>query len=355
MKPGDYQLFINHVGYKTDTVNLSIPSTFTGNFISVNSSLVPNKVFKGDFLAIKNLLFDYDSYKLSDNSISTLEKLKYILLNYPDLKIEVAGYTDSKGSTEYNMILADKRAQSIIDYLSASGISASRFVKKAFGSTNFVALNTNPDGTDNPEGRKYNRRVTFGIINPHTGVAIRMETYTPAHLRQPNSVKYNIILLKTEKELTPGYFSKIASDEYHLIRTIKTDSGLLYSIGVFNNKNDALQYLGYLNEKGFKEAYIVTQYDINSQSPDLFRTGGNTGKATGKNSYTIQLSASKQQLNMSQFKKIKGVREVSSSDGFFRYICGEYDTYAKAKAALAPIQEAGFKEAFIKEMDLLDN
>ena len=80
-----------------------------------------------------------------------------------------------------------------------SGLSQSRFVRKAYGSSAFVAMNTNPDGSDNPEGRKYNRRVTFGIINPQTGVTIHQDSYTPEHLRQSNSMKYSIVLLKTNK------------------------------------------------------------------------------------------------------------------------------------------------------------
>ena len=111
--------------------------------------------------------------------------LKSIIINYPDLTIEVAGFTDAKGSTDYNRRLADKRAQAVIDYFTLSGIEGAKFVKKAFGESNFVAVNSNPDGTDNPEGRKYNRRVTFGIVNPKTGVVLRQESYTPRYLDRP--------------------------------------------------------------------------------------------------------------------------------------------------------------------------
>ena len=208
IKPGDYQIFVSHTGYKTDTINLNIPLYYLVNYISVNASLVPDKVFGGDFLSIKNILFEFDSYMLNDQAISSLEILKSILVSYPELKIEVAGYTDAKGSTSYNRTLADKRAQAVIDNLSASGISPSAFVKKAFGESDFAAVNTNLDGSDNPEGRKYNRRVTLGIVDPHTGVIIRQETYTPEHLRSPYSLKYSIVLLKTKEKLYPGYFSR---------------------------------------------------------------------------------------------------------------------------------------------------
>ena len=202
VKPGDYQLFVSHTGYKTDTINLNIPLYFSGNYVSVNSSLIPDKVFGGEFLSINNILFEFNSYELNDEAKSSLELLKSILINYPELKVEVAGYTDSKGSKEYNRILADKRAQTVINYLVTPGTSSSRFVKKAFGKSDFVAVNYNADGSDNPEGRKYNRRVTFGIVDPKTGVIIRQETYTPEHLRQSFSMRYSIVLLKTAEKLS---------------------------------------------------------------------------------------------------------------------------------------------------------
>jgi outer membrane protein OmpA-like peptidoglycan-associated protein/tetratricopeptide (TPR) repeat protein len=349
IKPGDYQLFINHTGYKTDTINLSLPLYFSGNFISVNSSLVPDKVFEGDFLSIKNILFEFDSYKLNEQAISSLETLKSILVNYPDLKIEVAGYTDSKGSSLYNRKLADKRAQAVINYISASGISSSRFVKKAYGKSNFAAFNTNRDGSDNPEGRKYNRRATFGIVDPQTGVTIIQETYTPQHLRQPYSMKYSIVLLKSEENFTSGYFRNLKMNEMLFISSMKIDSVSLYILGLFYNKNDASKYLVYAKEKGFKDAYIVNQYEINKASKSLMNPVSDNRKII----YIIQLKATREPTNIDQFKGIDGVREIACDDGFYRYIYGEYNSFTKAKAALAPFLKLGYRDAFVRELNLL--
>lgn len=348
IKPGDYQLFVNHIGYKTDTINLSIPSRFSGNYISINSSLIPDKVFRGDFLSIKNLLFDYDSYMLTGKSVSTLEILKSILISYPQLKIEVAGYTDSRGSTEYNKNLAEKRAKAIIDYMTKSGLSALRFVKKSFGNSGFAALNTNPDGSDNPEGRKYNRRATFGIINPQTGVIIHQDTYTPEHLMQHNSIKYSIILLKTKNDVASDYFAKLNIDEFHLIKPVKTKSLSFYLIGIFYNKSDASKYLIYARDKGFKGAYIITQYEINGLSEPQANSENDKIDNPDRNLYTIQLSASKQKLNMKMFERIDGVKEIASDDGYFRYVYGEYSSLKEARAALGKIHNSGFEKAYIK-------
>ena len=353
IKPGDYQIFISHTGYKTDTINLNVPLYYLGNYISADASLIPEKVFTGDFLSIKNILFDFDSYMINDEAISILEKLKSVLANYPELRIEVAGYTDSKGSREYNRTLADRRAQAVINYLSAFEVSRSRFVKKAFGESNFVAVNTNIDGSDNPEGRKYNRRVTFGIIDPQTGVIISHEAYTPEHLRQTYSMRYSIVLKKTIENLPSGYFNSLQMTEMQFIRSIDVDSVSLYILGIFYNKYDAVKYRDYAKSKGFNDAYIVTPYEINTVSKSLTDANAINRQINSKLVYTIQLKAARRPINMNKFRGIDGVREIVNDDGYYRYVCGEFNSITKAKAALGPFHESGFKDAFIRELNLL--
>ncbi len=354
IKPGDYQLSISYPGYKTDTINLSLPLYFLSHYMVVNSTLTPEKVAEGTFLTIKNILFEYDSYELDDQAKSELEVLKSILVSYPDLKIEISGYTDSKGSTQYNKILAGKRAQAVIDYLTSPAIPASRFVKKAFGKSHFVAVNVNNDGSDNPEGRKYNRRVAFGIIDPHTGVVIRQETYTPEHLRLASSMKYSLIIKRTKEKLQQDYFDNLELNGMLFIRTIPFDSVMIYAIGVFYNKTDAIKYLAYAKGKGYLDAYVVNQYDLNSVTKSAVRLTPIVSHATGKKIYTIQLKAnSRSPMNMSLFKEFKDVREILGEDGYYRYVTGEFDQYSQAKEALVQYIDAGFKDAFIRELNLL--
>jgi len=279
--------------------------------------------------------------------------VKSILIGYPELKIEVAGYTDSRGSSEYNIKLSDKRAQAVIDYMVSSAIPASRFVKKAFGESNFAAVNKNRDGSDNPEGRKYNRRATFGIIDQQTGVIIRQETYTPEHLRLVSSTKYSIVLIRSIQKIQPGYFDELNLDGMLFIRTINIDSISIYALGVFYNKPDAIKYLDYAREKGFLDAYIVNNYDLNDVTKSVARLTPIVSQPSGKKIYTIQLKATRSPVNMSLFKKYSDVREILGEDGFFRYVTGEFNLFSKAKEALVPIREAGFKDAFIRELNLL--
>ncbi len=353
IKPGDYQVFVSHPGYKTDTINLNLPLYFLSHYLALNSSLIPMKVFEGAFLAVKNILFAFDSYELDSQARSDLEALKSILITHPELKIEVAGYTDAKGSKEYNLKLADNRAQSVIDYLVSSINPESRFVKTSFGESNFAAINTNPDGSDNPEGRKYNRRVTFGIVDPKTGIILRHDTYTPEHLRPPSSMKYSIVLKKSKEKIAPQYFDALKLSGMLFVRPIESDSVSIYALGVFYNKPDATKYLGYVKEEGFTEAYIVNHYDLNDEAKSLAKRNSIVSLATGKKVYTIQLKAAKTPMNMDLFNELKGVREILGDDGYYRYVLGEYDSLPQAQEAIKPVYEAGFKDAFIRELNLV--
>jgi outer membrane protein OmpA-like peptidoglycan-associated protein len=352
IKPGEYEVYVSHDGYHTDTITLSLPLYYSGSYIAVNPSLSPEKVSAGDFLSIKNVLFDFDKYEITEDAKQTLEILKNIIINYPELTIEIAGYTDAKGSTEYNRRLADKRAQAVIDYFTMTGIDGAKFVKKAFGKSNFVAVNTNPDGTDNAEGRKYNRRVTFGIVNPKTGVVLRQEAYTPRYLRQPSSIKYSIVLKQTKETLFPGYFSNLIKDEMLFVRTIKTDSLNLYALGVFYNRSDAVTYLGYLKGIGLNDAYIINQYDLENAPEQSDTVLLNEKPSVTKKTFSIQLKATRSPIDIRKiFPGYEGVREIVAEDGFYKYFYGEYNSIAKAKEALIDVRK-DFNDAFIREVNI---
>lgn len=352
IKPGEYEVYISHDGYNTDTINLSLPLYYSGAYLAVNPMLAPEKVSAGDFLSIKNVLFDFDKSELTAEAKPTLELLKNIMINYPELVIEVAGFTDSKGSTDYNKKLANKRAQAVIDYFTTTGIDKTKFIKKAFGESNFAAINNNPDGTDNPEGRKYNRRVTFGIVNPKTGVILRQEAYTPQHLRQPGSLKYSIVLRKTKDKLYPGYFSNLIKDEMLFVRTVTTDSLNLYALGVFYNRPDAVTYLGYLRENGLKDAYIINQYDLDNVSVEVNTEKTVDNSILVKNVYTIQLKATISPIDISKvFPGYEGVKEIADDNGFYKYLFGEYESIARAREVLSDVKK-DFEDAFIREISV---
>jgi len=75
----------------------------------------------------------------------------------PELKIEISGHTDNKGSAKANQALSERRAKTVVDYLLGQGILKDRLTYKGYGQTQPIATN------DTDEGRQLNRRTEFKI------------------------------------------------------------------------------------------------------------------------------------------------------------------------------------------------
>lgn len=114
-------------------------------------------------MRLDNILYAYDDAALMPESAVELDKLIEYLKDNPSLDVEIHSHTDSKGKKDYNRVLSQKRAESVVDYLVQNGIERSRLTAKGFGDTMPIADNANPDGSDNPEGRQLNRRTEFKI------------------------------------------------------------------------------------------------------------------------------------------------------------------------------------------------
>lgn len=104
-------------------------------------------------LALEGVNFDNDKATLRPEAISTLDQAAATLKEWGDVKVEVAGHTDSNASDAYNMALSQRRAEAVRNYLISKGIAADRLTAKGYGEANPIADNSTE------EGRFNNRRV----------------------------------------------------------------------------------------------------------------------------------------------------------------------------------------------------
>jgi OmpA-OmpF porin, OOP family len=107
--------------------------------------------------------FAYKKAKLSDSAHDNLDSLAIILKKYPDMVVEVDGYTDGIGGIKYNLGLAQRRVDACIHYLLGKGVSRNQLVGKAMGKCCPMAPDS-IDGKDNPSGRESNRRVEYKVL-----------------------------------------------------------------------------------------------------------------------------------------------------------------------------------------------
>lgn len=86
-------------------------------------------------IELPNIFYDFGKWDLRPESMVSLDKLVETLNDNPNVTIELMSHTDSRDTEEYNMDLSQKRAQSVVDYLIARGISADRLTARGYGET----------------------------------------------------------------------------------------------------------------------------------------------------------------------------------------------------------------------------
>jgi outer membrane lipase/esterase len=109
---------------------------------------------------LKGVNFDFDKATLRPDAVAILDEAISILGKYPELKVAVAGHTDSVGDEAYNQGLSERRARTVYDYLTGHGIGAARLVgPQGFGESKPI------DSNDTKEGRARNRRTELDVQN----------------------------------------------------------------------------------------------------------------------------------------------------------------------------------------------
>ena len=163
---GDYTVVLNeghHYAmyaaadkYLLKSLSFDYSSQRSFNPLSLDIYLEP--VRSGRSVVLNNLFFDTNKFELKLQSRTELNRLVEFLRQYRDVQIEVSGYTDNVGSPESNLQLSQRRAQSVVEYLSSHGISVNRLRSKGYGEGHPLAAN------DTEGRRQLNRRIELHIL-----------------------------------------------------------------------------------------------------------------------------------------------------------------------------------------------
>ncbi|MGE0680350.1 MAG: OmpA family protein [Candidatus Binatia bacterium] len=122
---------------------------------------------RGVMVRLPTIFFGFNSADLQPEARQKVDALS-VVLNHPravQRKIVIEGHADAIGTQEYNLKLSQQRAEAVEQEMIANLIQGGRLRSEGFGETRPIAPNTNPDGSDNPEGRTQNRRVEIIIEN----------------------------------------------------------------------------------------------------------------------------------------------------------------------------------------------
>lgn len=128
------------------------PGTKPGARVDANGCEIP------EIISLKGVNFATNSATLTAGSAAVLDEAAVTLTKRGDVRVEVAGHTDSSGSAARNRALSQQRAESVMRYLQSKGVSASNLTARGYGPDSPVADNKTA------AGRASNRRVELRIL-----------------------------------------------------------------------------------------------------------------------------------------------------------------------------------------------
>ena len=140
----------------------TVPVTVTGTCPTdgmkatdtVNIQVVPRVV---KTMTFEDVYFDFDRYTLTDAAQRILQQAVTALRAEPTLRVRIEGHTCSIGTAEYNLALGDRRARSVLQYLTSNGIAADRLTTVSFGEEQPKHDNSRE------ETRRLNRRAAMTV------------------------------------------------------------------------------------------------------------------------------------------------------------------------------------------------
>lgn len=138
-----------------NTAGVKYSQTFTVNFDLVEMVLQRP-------IVVENIYYDLDRWEIRADAKPELDKLAKTLQDNPGIFVELSSHTDSRAGDQYNLVLSDKRAQSVVSYLILKGIDPKRLTWKGYGETMLVNQCRNKVSCSESE-HQANRRTEFKV------------------------------------------------------------------------------------------------------------------------------------------------------------------------------------------------
>ena len=152
---GEYAVFVSKKGYFFKSLHFDFSDKIGLDKI-LDIPLEPIKKEAKEIL--NNIFFDTAKWDLKSESTVELDKLVALLKANPDLPIEISGHTDDVGKEADNLILSQKRAKSVVDYLAQKNVNILKIRAEGYGKTRPHL----PNSSD--ENRKLNRRIEVKFL-----------------------------------------------------------------------------------------------------------------------------------------------------------------------------------------------
>jgi len=203
-------------------------------------------------IILSNIYYDYNKATLRETSKIELNRLASMLLETPNIIIQINAHTDARGRLEYNMKLSADRATSVVNYLVSRGVDRSRLIAKGYGESMLLIQNAKSE-----DEHQANRRTTFKVIDDGAVTKQKANAYVTSGL------VYRVQLLSTghAKDLQKDF--KNVRNNINNIDIYQINAGSIYKYEAGDRATfrevkilkDALRNLGYA------DCFIVSYFN----------------------------------------------------------------------------------------------
>lgn len=159
----NYNISFDAKGYLFQSININVPKV--AEYSVMTNDIILEKVKTGSKIVMNNIFFDSNKSILRKESAIEIDKVVKLIKEYPDVVIEVSGFTDDKGSDAANLKLSQARSESVVNALIKKGINKKSLIAKGYGKDMPIAPNKLPNGKPNLKGMQLNRRVELKIVS----------------------------------------------------------------------------------------------------------------------------------------------------------------------------------------------
>ncbi|HHJ09776.1 MAG TPA: hypothetical protein ENK25_02665 [Bacteroidetes bacterium] len=355
--PGIYKVTITGNRYRNVTETINISEQYSRSFLAIETRMIPRQANQGKVFFIRSVYFRLNEYHLSAEARQPLLQVAALLKEYPRLKFEIVGITDTTIAENYNKNLAVKRAREVINFLTGMGISRDRFTLADIGEIKVVPLKKGKQTKEIKPAQL--RRVDIRLIRPDTSIRYKQEYFMPEYTTGKDKLTYSILVIKTKKKLPADYFYRFNMEELNYVKVDEVNGQYYYTLGSFKLKNRAIELLSRLIDLGFSQARVIDDPALDDL---LHKPAEKKKKYVGRSEYiteeipyyTIQICALLKPPYHGAFKNLKDIRVWACKDKFVRYTVGNYHGYSVAKKALPEIRKMGYHDAFIRPVTSLD-
>ena len=205
-------------------------------------------------IVLSNIYYDYNKATLRETSKIELNRLTSMLLETPDIVIQINAHSDSRGRAEYNMKLSADRANSVVNYLVLKGVNRNRLIAKGYGESMLLIQNAT-----NEDEHQANRRTTFKVVE---------SGYKPIpeqEVKKKTSVIYRVQLVSTGKPLDlESDFNNIRKSIVD-VKIYQIETGTIYKYEAGNRSSfiEANRLKTALRNLGYTDCFVISYYKDN--------------------------------------------------------------------------------------------